>query len=184
MALANPSTALPVAEAWRDGALLVMKDGGTAPKRCVKCNAPAHEPPVPVKLAMNRNSIGNVDSMGGVGAAVRLADAVDAAATIRRATVNVYVCELHRPKKRNMVLACIIIGVGIVAAIICMVLTLRSEHSVEYSAGACVAILISMIAGGLLVKLLVRPERIDGELAWMKGAGEAFLQSLELWTGG
>jgi hypothetical protein len=179
----------PPAQAWREGEFLVMKDGGTAPRRCVKCNAEAQEPAVPIKMQISKQrftgGVGSsaTDAAKAIRAVGQIADVAYALATLRRATVNVYACELHRPKKRNMVLACIILGVGIIASIICTVLAMRTEHAMGFSFGGIAAFMISMIAGGLLLKLLVRAERIEGGVVWMRGAGEAFLASLEPWKG-
>ena len=95
------------AQAWRDGELLVMRNGATAPKRCVKCNAPAQEPPVPVKLQTgqmdqtNSYNMSRSDGMKAIDAISGIVDAANALSSIRRATVNVYVCEAHRPQRRT-----------------------------------------------------------------------------------
>ena len=168
-----------------------MKDGGTAPKRCVKCNAPALEPPVPVKVQTSRSSAWGMRSISGSNDALKavraiggIINAAEAVSSLRKATVNVYVCEAHRPRRRNMVIACVILGVGIAASIACTVLAMRTEHAMEFSLGGVAAFMISMICGGMLLKLLVRPERIEDGTVWLKGAGAAFVQSLEQWPGG
>ncbi len=192
MALTKSSsmTTSALAQAWRDGELLVMRNGTTAPKRCVKCNAPAQEPPVPVKLQTgqmdqtNSYNMSRSDGMKAIDAISGIVDAANALSSIRRATVNVYVCEAHRPQRRNMVIACIILGVGITASIVCTVLAMRTEHATEFGCGGIAAFLISMFSAAPLLKLLLRPDRIEGGTVWLKGAGAAFVQSLEQWPGG
>ena len=166
-----------------------MKNGTTAPKRCVKCNAPAHDPPVLLKFAKSdysgRTRFGSGDDLSkAIGAASAIVGVARAIQGIQRATVTVYVCDAHRLKPRNKVLACVFVGVAVLASIICTVLAMRMEDLLGFTIGGIAAFFVAILSVAILLRAPVRLERSYCGVVWLKGAGQAFLDSLEPWNDG
>jgi hypothetical protein len=181
-----PPAVHPPAQAWRDGKQLVMRDGGTTPPRCVKCNAAVYGLPLLVKLQLRKE--GDYDQ--NPSKAVQTAQVLELLAgtkltmpPLRRATVKVFVCGAHRPNPHKMVIGGFILGLGIVVSVACGVFGMRAEHGEAFSIGGIASFMISLFVGVLFLLPIVRPQTIKNGVAWMKGAGLPFLQSLGQWKG-
>ena len=155
-------------DCYRDGATVLIRDGGTLPDRCVKCNAPAAGNPIKFTFVDS-----DVDGSphGVIGAAVHFS-------TRRTATVYVSLCAAHR-RLRTMIR----IGCPLLAA-----LTLAAGYQAQregiLSRQHFVGVAVALVALGLFPLGIYQQHylkgRIENRWVLLDGAGEEFLLSIPL----
>ncbi len=161
--------------AWRDGELLVVRNGATLPKPCPKCNAEAIESPIKLKIVRPQGE-------GFIGAAV--ADAIDqykGSTYVGPIHVRVFFCPRHRRLRRVLLiicLACIVLGAG--GAAVCLLIDPKDGLS-----GAVFFPVVVALGGfaGILATLngenpWFKPKRFNQEYVWLKGACVKYLNNL------
>jgi hypothetical protein len=163
------------AGAWRDGKLLVVREGATLPQRCPKCNAAALAPPLEIKSIRRQGK-------GIIGAAV--ADAIDehkGSQYLGPVRINVYFCSRHRGRRRQLLVlsaACLVAGAG--GAEACWLIDPKNGLSGAFFFPGIIA-LVGL--AGLAETLKgenpwFTPKRFDNQYVWLKGACSKFLESL------
>ncbi len=160
---------------WRDGKLLVVRDGATLPRRCPKCNDSVIEPLL--ELTNTRRQ-----GRGMVGAAV--AEAIDqhnGSRYFAPVHMKVYFCAKHHGRRRQLVMisaACLILGAA--GTVTCWLIDPKNGLSGGFFFPAAFA--LAGLAG--LVETLrgenpwFSPKRFDDRCVWVEGACAAFLDTL------
>ncbi|HJU84120.1 MAG TPA: hypothetical protein VJ600_07900 [Holophagaceae bacterium] len=147
--------------------MLVLRQGGSLPPRCVKCNAPAE---LPIKArrvywhhpALYILAVINVLLYALVGLIVR-----------KQAMVPAGLCAEHR-KRRSMGLT-----VGWVGSLLGLVLGIALVRGDNCGlAMLAVLLFVGSIVAGMILSRVVYPDRIDKDFVRLKGCGESFLASL------
>lgn len=153
-------------ELFRDGNLLVVRDGAPFPDRCVRCNEPAEgyrlkktyywHPPAWYLLIF-----------AGV-----LIYAIAAMVARKKASFAVSLCQRHRSRR------VLLISLGIGIPFLALAAWIVSGNVVMGT-----ILLISILVGPVLAVLgaqLMTPKRIEDGYAYLKGAHPEFLASLPL----
>jgi hypothetical protein len=157
---------------WRYRNQLVLRHDAPLPDRCVRCNAPANghrlkrtltwHPPAYYLLIL-----------------INLIIYVIVAICVRKkAVLQVGLCERHRRQR----FTCIVTGWLLFLGGIALLILGIAAQSLLAVVGI-LAILCSLVIVLLTATRIVYPARIDKELAWVKGAGGAFLADLPEWKG-
>ncbi len=158
---------------WRDGDVLITLPGAEMPKRCVKCNEPAHEPSKARKVYWHHPTIYflllvNVIIYAIVATIVR-----------KKAFVNAGLCTEHKGRRR------IALAVGWTGALGGIVLTFVGAASSWGAGGALLGVLLIIVSllVGVFFGRIVYAKRIDKSYVRLKGCGTAFLNSLPPFSG-
>jgi hypothetical protein len=157
---------------WRDGSLVVVAQGAQLPDRCVRCNAPTegggvnrtfywHAPGFYLFILLNL-----------------IIYAIVAMIVRKKIKLRVGLCPQHRVQRRNAILGTwLLVILGVVALFIAV-----SEGAVFGWLGA--ALLLAAIIWGIVGTRGLSPKRIQDDVALLRGAGDAFLDSLPRWQQG
>lgn len=163
-------------EPYRDGPYLVVRDGTELPARCAICNSPAGDRPV-------ERTFDDQRSPGLIGAAVAgIVNSVKGSNYTGPVTVRLHFCRAHLARRKYawlLILAMVVIG-GAIGA----VELVRRQGPNDFG-----ALLPLVVAGGglflgfaLLTGMFdvwnLKAKRFNDRWAWVKGAGEPFLQTL------
>ena len=65
----------------------------------------------------------------------------------------------------------------------CAFLGMGSDHIFGLMIAGITAFALTMVGVALLLRTIVSPKEIAGGVVWIKGASEAFLQSVDQWKG-
>jgi hypothetical protein len=161
---------------WRDE--LVVEEGGVAPPRCIQCNAPAtwrrprtfHWHPGWVWIFLLGYFLTYI---------------IVALLTRTDLQFDLCLCEVHaRRRRRRLALAWSLCAAVLLLPLLGTLVFLRSSPYLAFIwlgalAAAIAAAMIAAPAANLL-----SPIRIRGGLGRFRGAGKAYLDSLQPWTGG
>ncbi|MEM6330401.1 MAG: hypothetical protein AAF790_09140 [Planctomycetota bacterium] len=151
-------------EPWRDGDLICTPSESTLPPRCYVCNTDA--------LFLYPAEIGAVGWFSLRGVAIRI-------------SVTTYCCSLHRVRQRLRGL------ITVALALTMLALVAAASHAVEQIGLPWPLALLPLVAAGAAaVYANARLERWSGRqltiakarnrMVWLKGAGDAYLASLDL----
>jgi hypothetical protein len=156
--------------AWRDQKILVMIPNTALPPRCVKCNAPAHEPTKLRKVYWHHPAIYllillNIIIYGIVAAIVR-----------KRARVAAGLCAMHK-KRRSLVVKLAWSGCFSGIALLMYGFRDTTSNGGVFAAAGMIAVLGSILAG-IIGTRSVYAQKIEKSLLWLKGCGGEFLDSL------
>jgi len=162
-----------VGGAWREGSQLVVTKEVALPPLCVKCNAPAEGPPWTKTLYWHNPALYVLIVFPGI-----LIYAIVALCVRQRARVSAGLCPVHRKARgRKMLIAWSIAGAGLLTAITGFAIV--GDRQTETAGLICilVGILVLIVAGvlGLLFSNVLAPMKMEGNYAWLKGAGNDFL---------
>jgi hypothetical protein len=157
---------------WRDGKILVMRQGSALPPRCVKCNEPA-------ELPIQRQTVYWHEPWIYVFAVTcLLVYALVSLVMRRRAILAPGLCRIHR-KRRWLGIA---MGWGgSMAALVLMFLGGSNDFLPLLWIGG--AMLLVAITAGLLLGRVLLPARIDKDLVRLKGCSQGFLDTLPVFHG-
>jgi hypothetical protein len=155
-----------IGELFRDGNLLVVRDGAPFPDRCVRCNEPAEG------YRLKRTYYWHPPGWYLLILASVLIYAIAAMVVRKKATFAVSLCQRHRSRRVHFVA----LGIGI------PVLALAAWIATGNDAMG--PILVIAILVGLVLAIvgtqLMTPKRIEDGYAYLKGAHPEFLARLPL----
>lgn len=151
---------------WRDGDLLVARNGAELPRRCVKCNGAVTGDAVKVPVQWMPRWVFALLLLG------MLPYLIAFLITRRQGVVHVHLCDAHR--QRRQIAQVVLIG-SLVALFGGFGVGLVTEELVWLLVGF--AFLVPMVAGALLFRT-VWAQHIEGETLRLKGADPAFLRAL------
>lgn len=160
-------------EVWRDANVVIMLPGAQMPRRCVKCNEPAHEPTKARKLYWHHPAVYLLVLLNVV------IYAIIAAVIRRKAFVNAGLCVEHKRRRR---IALTFAWTGSLTGIVLMYFGMASSLGVWGAVLGLLLILVSVL-GGMIFARIVYAKRIDPSYVRLKGCGVAFLDSLPPFSG-
>jgi hypothetical protein len=156
------------ARLWRLGKVLIMaRDDGDLPNRCVKCNEEAEQP------TRTRTVYWHHPGFYVVLLINIIAYVIVALIARKKAQVSPGLCATHKQKRR------LGMGIGWGGFIVCFIGMFAAFAS--ESPGLGVLLLLAMFAAiiaGIIMSRIVYPKRIDDRYVQLKGCGEAFLAEL------
>ena len=155
------------AEMWREGKVLVMRQGGEFPHRCIKCNEPSAAPLRRYKLSWHSPWLYLLLLLA------LLLYAIVAAIVRKTAVVQIGLCERHQRR----VLWGRIVGWGGLALEIALIWAGLGLDMPPLPMVA-LALMLPWIIATMVINRLVLPVRIDDQYVRLKGCGPAFLRSL------
>lgn len=156
------------ATAWRYRKMLVMVPETALPDRCIKCNAPAHEPTKERKVYWHHPAVYvliliNVILYAIVGAIVR-----------KRAMVAPGLCEVHKKShKMTVIAAWSVFALGLAL----MVVAIKTDGSATQLLSGFLLMLAAVLVG-MIRGRIVQAHKIETTRVWLRGCGEEFLDSL------
>jgi hypothetical protein len=152
-------------EMFRDGQLLVARDGSHFPDRCVQCNESAEG------FRLKKTFYWHSPSWYALILLNLLIYAIVAMVVRKKASFELALCARHRSRRQW----CIAIGFGL--PIVSFILMMASEANVT---GLWI-FLLALFAGalvGIYGAQVLTPKKIDDGFAYLKGAHPQFLASL------
>ena len=155
------------AEMWREGKVLVLRQGSPFPHRCISCNEPAVAPGRRQKLAWHPPAWYLLVLLA------VLLYAIVAIIVRKKAVVEVGLCERHQKR----VLFGRIVGWGGFVVLLGLGFGAAAQPSSDLGLVAMLFALPWVLATITFNRLLV-PQRIDDRFVRVKGCGPAFLNSL------
>jgi hypothetical protein len=158
---------------WRDQSMLIMLPDATMPRRCIKCNGPAHEPTKNRKVYWHHPAIYMLLLLNVI------IYAVVAVAVRKKVTLSAGLCAGHKKRRR---LAITLGWVGFLAGFALLVGAAGSDGG----AGAVILgilVMLGSIVAGMIFGRVVIARRIDTSYVRLKGCGSAFLDSLPPFPG-
>jgi hypothetical protein len=151
---------------WRDGALLFVERGASLPPRCVRCNAAA-EVHLPRKLYWHSPWYALTILLG------ILTYAIIALIVRKKIELDIGLCAQHAKARR----AAIAIAWASVIGSFALIFIVPSPFG-----GIMVLISLVVLLGAIVIGQrranVLQPVRIDDRVAKLRGAGDAFLDSL------
>lgn len=157
---------------WRDGTVLVLsREAGSLPNRCVRCNQPADEPTKTRKVYWHNPwlylLLFNLIIYAVVAAIVR-----------KKALVAPGLCSAHKRRHR--------IGIAIswtllLGSFAIMIVAGATNNGLGV-AGGMLILLVALLVSVSATRIL-RPKRIDAQYVRLKGCGSAFLDSMPQFPG-
>jgi hypothetical protein len=166
---ANPAIAAMAvgagSEIYRDGELIVARDGASFPDRCVRCNDSAGG------FRVKKTFYWHPPSWYLLVLLSVLIYAVVAMVVRKKASFELALCPQHRKRRRNL------IGIGLALPVLALVVVILSEGdpaSVYFLImGFLVGIVLAIVGAQIL-----SPKKIEDGYAYLKGARPQFLSSL------
>ena len=150
---------------WRDGDILVMHKQAVLPDRCIKCNSPADGDRLRRKLSWHHPGWFLL-------VLVSLWIYIIVALCIRhKATIDIGICEQHRARRRNGIIAAWLVAL---AGIVAIVIGASNNSLAGLIALGAVLILASLIMG-LVFSNIVSPKKIDEYYVWLKNVNPEYL---------
>jgi hypothetical protein len=169
----QPSSAGTDIAAWRDGDVLITLVGAQLPQRCVKCNGPADHPTRTRKIYWHHPGVYMLVVINVV------IYAIVAAIVRRRAFVRAGLCVEHKKRGRITLL---LVWSGALGGIVLMVFGMASSWGIWGALPGLLLILGSIFAA-LLFARIVYAKKIDKSHVYLRGCGNAFLDSLPPFPG-
>ena len=157
---------------WRDGKILIMRQGSTLPPRCVKCNEPAE---LPIK---RRKVYWHEPWIYVLAIFCLLLYALIALFVRKQAMIAPGLCPVHR--KRYWFGIALGWG-GSTLALFLMFLGGTYDHFALIVLG--MVVFLGMILAGIILTRILQPDRIDKDFVRLKGCCQAFLDTLPQFHG-
>lgn len=159
-------------DCWREGNVLVLKRNCALPDRCVKCNAPAHEPTKARWVYWHHWAVFLLVPLN------MILYLVVALIVRKKAKVSAGLCAQHKRRRR---IGIAVAWGGVLAAILLPIIgataaPLDFKGPVLVSMG--ILLLVVMLVIGVRMSRIFFPKKIDRDYLWLKGCGTAFLDSL------
>lgn len=158
---------------WRDGRLLVMRKQAVLPDRCVKCNQPAGGGRLTRKLSWHHPGfflliLASIWIYLIVMLIVR-----------HTAKIDIGICELHRRKRRNAILASwLIVLAGLSAIVFATVVSSGIGPTPAYVPALFIGGALAFL-GGLIYAAIavppVAPNKIDKDYVWLRKVHPSYL---------
>lgn len=155
----------PGAEIFRDGDLIVARDGASFPDRCVRCNESAEG------FRVKKTFYWHAPSWYLLILLSILIYAVVAMVVRRKASFELALCPLHRRRRRLLIAA----GLGV--PLLTFFIVLLTEGDPMSIALLMIGVLLGAVVGIIGAQILT-PKRIEDGYAYLKGARPEFLASL------
>ena len=157
----------PMAAAWSQGDVLVVRKGARLPHACVKCGGPGDGRPLRRTYYWHEPWI-YVTILAGL-----LVYVVIALIIRQSGQIEFALCSEHRARRRNG----IIIGLlGFFGGIALFVAAGMTDE--PYLVPLGILVLLAGTIVGLIMARVLSPKRIDAQFLWLRGAGPGFLQTL------
>jgi hypothetical protein len=153
---------------WRDGRVAVLLPDATLPRRCVKCNEPAHDPTKTRKVFWHSPWLYLLLLFNFI------IFAIVALVVRKKALIAPGLCAEHKKRRRN---ALIVGWFGSLGGFVALTVGASSALGV-WGALMGLFITIGSIIVGMVYGRIVYASKIDGEHVRLKGCGEPFLGSL------
>ena len=158
---------------WRDGNLLVLAQGASLPRRCVKSNLAASGPALKRRLSWHHPAI-FISILAGL-----LIYVVLALVLSKKATVEIWLSDRWKSIRRRRIMTAwtvALLGVAMFVLGMAFMDGSASWHAMMLVIGFLVAIAAAIY--GLLVHRMVAPKRISDSHVWIKGVHPDYLNSL------
>jgi hypothetical protein len=152
---------------FRDGKLLVARDGAAFPDRCVRCNQAAEG------FRLRKTFYWHSPSWYALVLLNLLIYAIVAMVVRKKASFELALCPRHRSRRQW----CIAVGCGL------PIVSLMLMMATDGNAVSFWAFLLALLAGavvGIAGAQILKPQKIDDEYAYLKGAHPQFLASLSV----
>lgn len=177
LAYATPIPYQAYQAAWREGPVLIVRKQAALPDRCVKCNADtanvAGSRRLTQKLAWHHPALFLLIPLG------LLVYAIVAIIVQQKATVELSLCALHnRARRRAILLTWLVMLLGLAMIVGGCAFSGWAGHNDMWPAWVILGGLFVLLVGGIIGVVGARtltPKRMEGEYAWLKGAGDDFL---------
>jgi hypothetical protein len=156
---------------WRRGDLLIVAHKTALPDRCVKCNAPVDQERMRFRLSWYP-PIALAGLLLGV-----LPFLLIVLVTRKKMTVHVGVCDQHRARRR---LGLWVGYLGALAGIGLMIVSATSGTVNGWLFLGGITVLAATVIYVIRTTPIIRPKRIDKQLAWLRGACPEYLAALPL----
>ena len=150
---------------WRDGDVLVMHKQAVLPDRCIRCNAPANGDRLRRKLSWHHPGWFLL-------VIVSLWIYIIVALCIRhKATVDFGICEQHRARRRNGILAAWLVALAGIGSIVIGAMNSTLVGLIPLGA---LLILASLIMGVVFTNI-VATKKIDEYYVWLRKVNPEYL---------
>jgi hypothetical protein len=159
--------------AWREGSQLVVTKHIQLLDRCVKCNAPAEGAPWRKTLYWHHPALYIMILFPGL-----LIYAIVALCVRQNARVGAYLCPIHRKARSRKILIAWLIALAGLASFIGGFALVGDRDTEDMGLIAILCGIVVMIAGGVfgaITSPVLSPAKMEGNYAWLKGAGNDFL---------
>ncbi|MEZ0298210.1 MAG: DUF4339 domain-containing protein [Candidatus Methylacidiphilales bacterium] len=155
---------------WNDGKVVLARNAATLPSRCLKCNCEVTEKAITRKLYWHHPIIYLVLLISPV------VYVIVAIISRRRASLDIYLCRRHRSVRTWAIAG------GWLGSILGLVI-MAGGTSIVGDTGFYVVLLgaltlLASIIAGFAFSRFASAKLIKDELVWLKGAGNAFRESL------
>jgi hypothetical protein len=154
---------------WNQNGILVMHKQAQLPPQCIKCCAPIEGKPLKRNVTWHQSWVYILLILGGP-----LIYVIVALSIQEKATIHVPLCDKHRGKRRMHLW----LATGIFfASIACFFLAANARRNGEatWSMIGLLLFITSLIYAALNSRLVVTPNKIDAQYAWLKGASPQFV---------
>lgn len=153
-------------ELYRDGKILIVRDGAAFPDRCVRCNRPAQG------FRLKRTFYWHPQVWYLLILVSILIYAIVAMIIRKKATLEIPICPEHRSRRRTFT------GLAFLAP---LALCIGGGVLARDLLGLWIAVAVLVaIVFGILASQLLTPDRIEDEWAYLKGAHQDFLAELPM----
>jgi hypothetical protein len=163
----GPAIGGAAGDIFRDGELLVARDGAPFPDRCVRCNQAADG------FRLRKTFYWHSPNWYALVIFNLLIYAIVAMVVRKKASFELALCARHRSRRQW----CIAIGFGL--PIVALILMMAGEDSAAGFWAFLLALFVGAVVGIAGAQVLT-PKKIDEDYAYLKGAHPQFLASLRV----
>jgi hypothetical protein len=154
--------------AWRENRVMVMLPDAPLPRRCIKCNEPAHEPTKARKVYWHSPWLYLLLVFN------FLIFAIVAMVVRKKAIVSPGLCANHKKRRRNVIA---LAWTGFITGVVLIYVGASTAAGIW---GTLIGVLVMLgsILFGMIAGRIVVPTRIDKSYVRLKGCGEPYLETL------
>lgn len=158
---------------WREGRVIVLSPDAALPRRCVKCNQPAHEPTQTRKVYWHSPWLYLLILFN------LIIYAIVALAARKKALVAPGLCVDHKKRRRN---ALAVGWLGFLFGFVLLFIGLGTDVG-PWGPFLGVVVMLASVIVGMIKGRIVYASRIDKTHVRLKGCGQPFLDSLPPFPG-
>jgi hypothetical protein len=152
-------------EIFRDGELIVARDGAAFPDRCVRCNQSAEGFRVKKTLYWHPPSWYLLIFVS------PLIYAIVAMVVRKKASFQLALCREHRNRRR------LLIAIGLALPVVTLLIVILSEGEPASVFGLMIGVVVGLLLA-IIGSQILSPKKIEDGYAYLKGARPQFLASL------